>query len=83
MTSVAAYGLDFVLFFTSHEVRWWSGVVGAVFYCFDIWGKEGRVEYRVDIPLVGEFQFVRHRGDGFCDFEGSMSSGCEFYCSIG
>ena len=53
MTSVAAYGLDFVLFFASHEVRWWSRVVGAVLYCFDIWGKEGSMEHGMDVPLVG------------------------------
>jgi hypothetical protein len=31
---------------------------------------------------MGEFQFVCHRGDGFCYFEGSVASGCELYCSI-
>jgi hypothetical protein len=31
---------------------------------------------------MGEFQFVCHRGDDFCYLEGSVSSGCELYCSI-
>ena len=39
MTSVAPDGLDFVLFFASYEVRGWSGVIGAVLYCFYIWGQ--------------------------------------------
>jgi hypothetical protein len=36
----------------------------------------------VDVPLVGEFQFVHHRGNDFCDSEWSVSSGCELYCSV-
>jgi hypothetical protein len=40
MTLVAPNGLNFALFFPSHEVRWGSGVVCAVFFCFDIRGKE-------------------------------------------
>jgi hypothetical protein len=31
---------------------------------------------------MGEFQFVCHRGNGFCYFEGSMASRCELYCSV-
>jgi hypothetical protein len=31
-------GLDLVLFFSSDEVGWRLGVVGAVFYCFHEWG---------------------------------------------
>ncbi len=38
MTSVAADGLDLVLFIIINQVRWWSGVVFAVFICFDVWG---------------------------------------------
>jgi len=38
LTSVAANGLDLVLFFVVDKVRWWSGEVFSVFFCFDIWG---------------------------------------------
>ena len=51
MMSVALDGLDLILFFISHEVRGRLAVVFAVFFCFDIWGKEGSVEDRVDGPL--------------------------------
>ena len=54
LTSVAADGLDFILFSSSHEVRWRPGVVFSVFFCFAIWGKKGGVEYGVDCPLVRE-----------------------------
>ena len=40
MMLVAPDGLDFVLFFPPHEVRWGSGVVRTVFFCFDVRGKE-------------------------------------------
>ena len=38
MMSVAPDGLDFVLFFVVDKVRWGSGVVFSVFFCFDEWG---------------------------------------------
>src|SRR6266851_395263 len=60
LTSVAADGLDFVLFSPSHEVRWRPGVVFPMFFCFAIWGKKGGVENGVDRPLVGEREFVGH-----------------------
>ena len=40
VTLVAPDGLDFVLFFSLHEVGGRSAVVLTVFFCFDIWGKE-------------------------------------------
>jgi len=39
MTSVAPDGLNLVLFFTSHKVRGWSGVVCTMFNHFYIEGK--------------------------------------------
>jgi hypothetical protein len=36
----------------------------------------------VNGPLMGEFQFVCHRGNDFRYSEGSMVSGCKLYCSI-
>ena len=51
MTLVAPYGLDLILFFVIDKVRWGSGVVLTVFFCFDIWGKEGCMEYGVYGPL--------------------------------
>ncbi len=60
LTSVAADGLDFVLFSPSHEVWWRPGVVVPVFFCFAKWGKEGGVENGVDRPLVGERELVRY-----------------------
>jgi hypothetical protein len=35
MTLVAPDGLDFVLFFIIDKVRWGSGIVFSVFFCFD------------------------------------------------
>src|SRR6266851_3904572 len=72
LTSVAADGLDFVLFSPPHEVRWRSGVVFSVFYCFAIRGKKGGVEYRVDSPLAGECELVRHWRDHLSDGEGAV-----------
>jgi hypothetical protein len=60
MTSVAANGLDLILFFVINKVRWWMGEVVAVFFCLDIWGKEGCVENGVNGPLVGEVEFVHY-----------------------
>jgi hypothetical protein len=53
MTSVAPNGLDLVLFFAIHEVRWGPREVLAVFYCLDVWGKEGCVEHGMDVPRWG------------------------------
>src|SRR5216683_5381035 len=72
LTSVAADGLDFVLFSPCHEVRWQPGVVFSVFFCFAIWGKEGGVEDGVDSPLVGERKLVCHGGDHLSDGEGAV-----------
>jgi len=38
LTSVATDGLDFVLFLVVDKVRWWSGEVFSVFFCFDVRG---------------------------------------------
>jgi hypothetical protein len=38
MMSVASNGLDLVLFFVIDKVRWWSGEVFSVLFCFNIWG---------------------------------------------
>jgi len=43
--SVAVDGLDLVLFNVIHKIWRWSQVVFSVFPCFDIWGKQGCVEY--------------------------------------
>ena len=74
MTSVAPYGLDFVLFFIVDKVRWWSGVVLTVLFCFDIWGKKGCVEYRVYGPLRRQLKSIGYGGYFFRDFEGSIPS---------
>src|SRR5713101_5068614 len=72
LTSVAADGLDFVLFSPSHEVRWRSGVVLPVFFCFAVRGKKGGMKHRVDCPLVWECEFVRYWQDHLSDGEGTM-----------
>src|SRR5216683_3058405 len=74
MTSVAADGLDLVLFSASHEVRWRSGIIFSVFFCFAVRGKKGGVKHGVDCPLVGERKLVRYRGDHLSDREGAVSS---------
>jgi len=38
MMLVAADGLNLILFIIINEVRWWSGVVFAMFARFDMWG---------------------------------------------
>ena len=38
MMSVAMDGLNLILFFSSHKVRWWLRIIRAVFYCFHIRG---------------------------------------------
>ncbi len=58
MTSVVADGLDLILFFITHKVQGWLGVVFSMFFCFAIWGKKGCMEYGMDGPLMGERQFV-------------------------
>src|SRR6266851_2792252 len=67
MTSVAADGLDLILFSPPHEVRWRLGVVFSVFFCFAIRGKEGGMKHGVDRPLVGERKLVRYWGDHLSD----------------
>src|SRR6266851_8778501 len=74
LTSVAADGLDFVLFSPPHEVRWRSGVVFSMFFRFAIWGKKGGVENRVDRPLVGERELERHGRDHLSDGKGAVPS---------
>jgi hypothetical protein len=51
LTSVAANGLNFVLFFTSHKVWGRSRIVCAMFFHFYIWGEKGGMENGVDGPL--------------------------------
>src|SRR6266851_4931921 len=72
LTSVAADGLDLVLFSPPHEVRWRSGVVFSVFFCFAIRGKKGGVKHGVDRPLVGERKLVCYRGDHLSDRKWAM-----------
>ena len=38
MMLVVPNGLDFVLFFVVDKVRWGSGIVFSMFFCFDKWG---------------------------------------------
>ena len=71
---MAADGLNLVLFSPSHEVRWRSGIVFSVFFCFAIWGKKGGVEDGVDSPLVGERKLVRHGEDHLSDGKGAVPS---------
>src|SRR5712671_7959755 len=72
LTSVAADGLDFVLFSPPHEVRWRAGVVFPVFFCFAIWGKKGGVKHWVNGPLGWQRQFVCHGGDHLSDGKGAV-----------
>ena len=60
LTSVVPDGLDLVLFYVIDKVRWWSGEVFSVFFCFDVWGKKGGVENGVDSPLMGKVEFIRY-----------------------
>jgi len=38
MMLVITNGLDLVLLIITNKVRWWSGIVFAVFVCFNVWG---------------------------------------------
>ena len=74
LTSVAADGLDLVLFFVVDKVRWRSREVFSVFFCFYVRGQEGGVEHWVDGPLRGEAELVHHWGDNPFDQKRSVSS---------
>jgi hypothetical protein len=82
MTSVAPDGLDLVLFLAFYQVRGWPRVVLAVFFCLDIWGKDRGVEYRVNGPLWGKGQLIRHWRDHLSDLEWPMTSRGQFYRAI-
>jgi len=38
VTLMITNGLNFVLLIITNEIRWWSGVVFAMFDRFDVWG---------------------------------------------
>src|SRR5216683_5458631 len=78
MTSVAADGLDLILFSASHEVRWRSGIIFSMFFCFAIRGKKGGMKHGVDRPLVGECKLVRYWGDHLSDGEWTVPSWGQF-----
>ena len=61
MTSVAPYLLHLVLCFSRDKVRWWSGVVGSMGVCFNVWGKQTGVEYGVDVPLIRELELIGYQ----------------------
>jgi hypothetical protein len=82
MTSVVSNGLDLVLFFIPHEVGGRPAIVFSVFFCLDERGKERRVEDRVDGPLGGQCEFVRHGRYHLCDFKRAVTSGGKFHRSI-
>ena len=54
-------GLDFVFFGVFDKVRWWSHVVGPVFYSFAIRGQKGCVEDVMYGPGRGELQLICDR----------------------
>src|SRR6266851_288603 len=78
LMSVAADGLDFILFSPPHEVGWQPGVVFSVFFCFAIWGKKRGVKHGVDCPLVGERKFVHYWRDHLSDGKGAVSPWGQF-----
>ncbi len=73
LMSVAADGLDFVLFCISHKVRGRLGVVFSMFFCFAIWGKKRGMKHRVDGPLVWKCELVCHRRYHLGDGKGAVS----------
>ena len=52
---VLPYCFHFVLILAFDKIRRRTREVGAVRICFDVWGKKAGMEYRVDVPLDGEF----------------------------
>jgi hypothetical protein len=69
-------GFDFILFFSINDIRWQSGVHWAVNGVFVDGGKQGSVEYGVNIPRHGKSYFKCHRIDNVLHFEGSIMLWC-------
>jgi hypothetical protein len=68
--------------FSFYEVGWGFQEVRAVGRCFVIQGQEGRVEYIVDLPVVGEFESIGDVGYFGGYFEWSISSWRQFHCFV-
>ena len=79
MTSVASDGLNFILFFAFYQVQGWPRVILTMFFCFDIWGKDQGMEYRVNGPLQGKGQLVCHQGDHLSDLKWPMTFRGQFH----
>jgi hypothetical protein len=66
-------GLDLVLFFSINDVRWRSGIHGAVHRVFLDGGKERGVKHRVYIPGRREAYFKCNWIDNTLHLEGSIA----------
>ena len=68
----------FKFFFSVHQFRGWSKVIGSLLLGHLIRGQQRGVEDVMDGLGRGELEFVRYRGDLLSDGEGSMTFWSEF-----
>jgi hypothetical protein len=65
-------GLDFILFFSINDVRWRSGIHGAVERVFFDQSEQGCMEHEVYIPGQRKAYLKCHRINNVLHFEGSV-----------
>jgi hypothetical protein len=68
--------------FSFYEVGWRFQEVRAMSWCLIIGGQEGRMEYVMDFPIVGDFKSVGDVGYFGDYFERPVSSWCQFHCFV-
>jgi hypothetical protein len=78
MKAVSNDGLDFKLFFSINDVRWWAWIVISILLSFMVRSQQASVEDVMDSPGRGQCELIRHWRYHFDDFEGSMTFGHEF-----
>jgi hypothetical protein len=73
---------NFPFGFAFHEVGWRFQEVRAVGRCFVVRGQEGRMEYIVNFPIVGEPESVGDVGYFGDYFKRAVSSWCQFHSFV-
>ena len=70
----------FEFFFSIHQLRGWSKVIGSLLFGLSIRGQQRGVEDVMDGPGRRELEFVRHWRDLLSDDERPMMFWSEFVC---
>jgi hypothetical protein len=65
--------LNFILFFSINDIRWQSVIHRAVDGVFFDRGKQGCMEYQVNVPRCRKAYLKCHRIDNMLHFEGSIT----------